>query len=347
MTHGRHIIGIDWLTLYCQSPLITDSARYKFHKRDVGGAQFKDIYDVYDLEDGERYCIIQQRPYSPIIPKNAVMLQVCNRYLYRDNWNVTVSNFMLSHNITPMSISRIDLFCDFNTFVNGLHPKTLIKGLSNGKYRHVGRSKVTIQGRLEEGINPAYLRIGNRESEISVYLYNKTLELKEVKDKPYIREMWVASGLDVNADVWRLEASLNNQQMRTVVAETGEMIRLDLDFFRTYGILQNVYRCAILKAFDIRINNGSGRTNRMPQLTLFKDFTSSLFMTVPTNDACTSRMDRILVKRLADCYAQYRIDNQEKYNKIYGALEVLLENEELRKYYYEKVVPALGAFKER
>ena len=344
---GTNIISIDWLTLYCQSPLIASCKRYVFEKRKVGGQQFKYIYDVYDTEENEKYAIVQTTPYSPIIPKNAVMVQICNRFLYRQNWNIVCQNFLMSCNITPISISRLDICCDFNTFKNGLHAKTLIKGLLTGKYRHVGRSKVTVEGRLERGINPSYLRVGNRESEISVYLYNKSLELKEVKDKPYIRQRWKENGLDTEADVWRLEVSLSNCQMRTVLQETGEMFRLDLDFFKTQGILENVYRCAIKKTFDIRIDNGKGRTNKMPKLELFKDFTTNLYMTIPTNEACTNRMDRILIKRLADCHAQYRVCDQEKYEIIYAALNVLLENEELRKYYNEKVVPSIGFYMER
>lgn len=340
-------ISIDWLTMYCESPMIVEGSRYEFKKRAVGGKQFAIVYDVYDKECNEKYCIVQSQPHSPIIPKNAVMVQVCNRYLYYSNWNITLCNFMSACNIHPKSISRIDIACDFNRFAKGIHPSMLINRLVSGEYRYVGRSKVAINGELKKGLEVDYLRVGNRDSEISCYLYNKSKELREAVDKPYIREMWSNSGLDIDKDVWRLEVSLSNVQMRTIVVQTGEMLRLDLDFLKTQGIIENVYHCAVKKAFDIRKAEPGKRTNKMDKVLLFDQASSTLLMTIPTSDAKTNRMDRILVKRLANCHSMYRTESEEGYDKILGALEVLLENEALREYYYEKVVPLIGFYKER
>lgn len=42
---------------------------------------------------------------------------------------------------------------------------------------------------------------GSGKSSYSVYLYNKSKELKEVKDKPYIRELMEKAGFNNNEDV--------------------------------------------------------------------------------------------------------------------------------------------------
>lgn len=343
----KRCISVDWLTMYCESAMIVESRKYEWRKMEHGSAQFKDVYKVYDRECGEMYCIVQAHPYSPIIPKKAVMVQVANRFLYYKNWNVTVNNFMYVSNIKPLSISRIDIACDFNCFAKGLHPESVIRGIVSEKYRHVGRSKGHVEFSNRQGVEFEYLRFGNRDSEICTYLYNKTRELKEVQDKPYIREMWKNSGLDVDKDVWRLEVSLSNTQMRTIVKSTGEILRIDLDFLHTQGMVENVYHCAIGKSFDIRFNEQGKRTNKMTKVLLFDKAATTLLMTIPTNEAKTNRVDRILVKRLANHYSMYRIDDPDKAKTVLNALGVLLENEVLSDYYYEKVAPLIGWYKER
>lgn len=343
----RRCISVDWLTMYCESSMIVQNKRWEWRKLDHGSAQFSEVYKVYDREKSEQYCIVQRCPYSPIIPKRAVMVQVCNRFLYYNNWNNELNNFLLASNIKPISISRIDIACDFTEFAYGVSPQSFIKKAASGQYRYAGRSKITYTTKAGSASDFEYMRIGDRESEISSYLYNKTQELKDVQDKPYIREMWERSGLDTSKNVWRLEVSLSNVQMRTVIKETGEVFRLDLDFFKTQGIVENVFNCACLKSFKFKYNKPGERTTRLRDVLLFNHQSTTLLMTIPTNDAKTNRMDKIIIKRLANYHSMYRIEDKEEIEILQKALSVLLKNEALADYYYEKVVPLIGWYKER
>lgn len=340
-------VSVDWLKMYCESSMIVQNKRWEWRKVEHGTQQFRDVYKVYDRERQEQYCYVEMTPYSPIIPKRTVMVQVCNRWLYKKNWNVELNNFLLASNIIPISISRIDIACDFNTFAKGLKPESVIKRMASGEYCVKSGRKIDFQGVTGHGITYEYMRLGNRDSEISAYLYNKTKELKQVMDKPYIREMWSNSGLDVQADVWRLEVSLSNVQMRTIVKETGEVFRLDLDFLQSQAVVENVYNCAIMKAFELHKYEEGKRISRMKKVLLFDQMSSTLLMAVPTEEPKTNRMDRIIVKRLACSHQMYRISNPEKARKMEMTLDVLLENSALYDYYYERVVPFIGWYKDR
>lgn len=344
---ARRVITIDWLTMYCECSMIVQNRRWEWRKSDHGTNQFRDVWRVYDRETRDLYCIVEKTPYSPIIPKNATMIQVSNRYLYYENWNVELNNFMTASNIRPISISRIDIACDFNRFAYNLHPQTFIQGVAGGKYRLGRKRKVAFQGELEDGVTYEYMRLGNRESEISGYLYNKTKELQDVMEKPYIRKMWKDSGLNMEQDVWRLEVSLSNKQMRAMLQETGEIFRIDLDFISTQGVLENVYNACVNKVFDFRHNEVNKRTDRLKRVKLFDECSSTILMVVPSNEPKTNKMDKIIIKRLANYHSMYRIEDEQEIEILHNAMKILLKNEELVKYYYQKVEPLLGWYKER
>lgn len=69
---------------------------------------------------------------------------------------------------------------------------------------------------------------GKRSSGVQVQLYNKTKELREVKMKHYIYNTWVANGLDVDRDVWRLEIRIQSAGKELVNLSTGEAFRLQI-----------------------------------------------------------------------------------------------------------------------
>lgn len=333
--------------MYCSSTLVVEAKKFEFKRAAEGSAQFKEVWHVYNKEDAELYCIMQKCPYSPIIPKNTVMIKVANRYLYRPNWNIEFLNFCLACNITPKSISRIDICCDFESFDNNLHPEALMKGFLNNKYLKMGQSKYSLEGQQGNGQQFSYLRFGKRENEVSSYLYNKSKELKEVKDKPYIRDQWDQCGIGQNKDVWRLEVSLRTTQLRTIVQSTGEILRLDLDFITTKGVLENIYNAVILKYFHFKINDNQKQKRRMKDLVLFKGISTTLEMKIINDKPQTNRMDKIVVKKIANIFSQYRVEDQEAFEKVYQALGIILDKTDLWDYYYERIRPSIGWYKER
>ena len=96
---------------------------------------------------------------------------------------------------------------DFNNFDNQWRPITLIRKFFAGELWYMGNSKFYSIGKQRSELDYEYLRFGKSTNSYTVYLYDKSRELMEEKDKPYIREIWRKVGLDVDR-VWRLELSL-------------------------------------------------------------------------------------------------------------------------------------------
>lgn len=343
---AKHCISVDWLTMYCECHFLNTSTMYRFEKCLTGNAIFKEIYNVYDLLSGEKYAIIQRVPYSPIIPKAATMVQLCNRQLYKKDWLEHFNHFCNVSHIIMKSISRIDICADFNFFANGLKPHNLIAGFHTGKYIKMGSQKGSSNFDFDSEQRYDYIRFGTREAQVSAYLYNKTKELREVKDKPYIREMWEKSGLDTEIDVWRLEFSMRTDQLRIIEKQTGEVLRMDLSYLRTVGIIENIFDACMEKYMDVRINDGQVKKCRMKKVTLLTGVSSTVLLSCPTNKACTDRVDRIVAKRLANAYSHWRVDTEEEHEIIMRALSIILTQTSLWQWYRAKIAPDRGWFKE-
>ena len=222
-------INVDWFQVYCLQPYGCDlpqiiSRRYTVKDRGMGTRHFKMLIDVWR---DEKYLEIQYLPFSVKSDKgngvwhpNACLIKLCNKYCYGLNEITDLLDYLFSINIHLKSISRIDIFMDFQRFDNGLLPQTLIKKFISSEYYKLGSSKFTTIGNQNESVEYDYLRFGSGKSSYSVYLYNKTKELREVKDKPYIRESWEKAGFNSEEDVWRLEFSIRSDAKHLIYLES-------------------------------------------------------------------------------------------------------------------------------
>ena len=222
-------INIDWFQVYCLQPYGCNlpqiiSQKYTIRDRGMGTRHFKMLMDVWR---DEKYLEIQYLPFSVKSDKgkgiwhpDACLIKLCNKYCYGLNEITDLLDYLFSINIQLKSISRIDICMDFQRFDNGLLPQTLIKKFLSSEYYKLGASKFTTIGNQKEAVEYDYIRFGSGKSSYSVYLYNKTKELKEVKDKPYIRESWEKAGFNNSEDVWRLEFSIRSDAKHLIYLES-------------------------------------------------------------------------------------------------------------------------------
>ncbi|NDV59318.1 hypothetical protein [Bacteroides sp. 519] len=212
-------VNIDWLQLYCIAPgppqLVIQSLThqgYTVNLRKHGTRHFRMLYDVCTT-DSEPYLEVQADPFSlksqgGIFLQGAMLIKLSNKFCYEQNAVSKLCDLLLTINIEIKSISRLDIACDFQYFDNGMKPSTLIRRFLKNELWKIGVTKFTlIANQSQNNISPEYLRFGSGNSAASVYLYNKTKELTEVKEKPWIRDAWSEMGY-TKPDVWRLELSL-------------------------------------------------------------------------------------------------------------------------------------------
>lgn len=326
-----YALSIDWLSLYCESDtgvICQWVDRYTYEVAPHGTRQFKEL--VYVRMDGEDFAEVQQIPCSNILKSRTLIVKFCNRYLYSKGLWYLVSRFLEQNGLRVLNISRIDLCADFNTFHNGLHPISLIKGFLSSTYRHIGRglgsSHFNHSAKKEGKYSRSYLNytglsFGTNESAAKVYLYNKSFELMTVKDKPWIRQLWQMCGLtnDKETDVWRLEVSIKSKGMQFKDKQSNEVHKLQTDNLQENTYLSLIYHTFVKSLFSfIRNRDGITNVSREPRIRLFNG-EPYISRCVLNRQSGGNRTERILIKQLwqmCDTYRGNEIVEDEGISKL-------------------------------
>lgn len=355
----NYILNIDWLTLYCHYSGLDDFAPYSlvmeeinetfaalkraipessadlsgaisFRKQAYGTRQFRNLYHVYIGK--EKFAEVQMTPHSPILDPRSVMVKIENRRLYTEPKFIDINIFLKACKFSLQSISRIDLAADFRKFAF-IDCGSFIAGVMDSTYRHIGRgagaayfvhgsvkTKAGNQGLLKYN----GLSYGANSSACRVYLYNKTLELLSVKDKPWIRDAWTKAGLISDLyywhkqDVWRLEVSIKTDGMK-VKTPQKESYKISYNDIQTQNFdpqsvnLETIYFSFIKRKFKfIRNRPNIPNISREPVLQLFGAERPTPLSPAPRNVTGGNRTERIVLKFLWNMCEEYRaLDNED------------------------------------
>ena len=239
--------NVDWVECYCVeqdffgTPDYYRNLGYIVKEHDYGTRMYKQVFDVFAPNNRPLYHITRD-PYSVrgrekggIFPIGACHIKVQNNLLYNDDWCVELLAFLIDNHYEFKCISRIDLCCDLQQFADGTLPKTLVAGYFAGKYHKVNQPNFTAHGVDNEYGLKIYNSVswGSKNSSVSSIIYNKSKELKEVKDKPYIRDQWTQAGFDPKKTTWRIELKIKSDGRRLLNKESGEIQELRLTDFDT------------------------------------------------------------------------------------------------------------------
>lgn len=264
---------------------------------------------------------VQSAPYSGILHKESVIVRFVNRALYRHDFWELAMRFLSDNDFVFQGISRIDICADFNNF-ESMSPRALIEGFAAKRFRHVGRGVGALyfnHGKGAErdefnrpmpdyGVRYTGLSFGTHASDARVYLYDKSFELLTQSDKPWIRDQWIAAGLDV-LNVWRLEVSIKSKATKFKCRQTGETVTIDTDTASDTNALVKIYLSFVKKLFSF-VPNRKGITNITHE---WQKNGLKLFDTTPTYDrgvlrnlSAGNKMQRMIIKALYQLGDLYR-----------------------------------------
>ena len=263
------IINIDWLAFFCQCGDIVNFDNYTLEPKNYGTQIFEKVADV--IKYNEVVAVVLWQPRSAILPKNSAMIKIKNRQLYNGKWYQIFCDIADNWFCHHFKISRIDICADFVNFKNGLHPTTLISNFLTQKFVKVGRGTFKVMGNQKKYINYQYLRFGSGASDISAYLYNKSAEMREVRDKPYIRELWQNLKNENNKDVWRLEFSLRGKSLKIVDTIDGNYMIDNFETLTDKEVIANIFSFMVKKYFSFVIPESQKNKSRWKKITLFND----------------------------------------------------------------------------
>lgn len=329
------IVNIDWLSFWGDCCDVTDGHFYKLRETELHTNIFSRTRVIEDISCRE-VGTIQDKPYSDVLPEHSGILKIDNELLYHEDVIRVVKTLIVDIQFHEISVNRLDIASDF-TEIHGESPAKFCRKLITGEYRRVGAAKFFCHGEdvqklksikkygnglwvgitdveaVGNGVQFDYIRYGKRNSPVCTYMYNKSKELEEVQDKPWIRRLWV--NYRMRSHVWRIEFSFHGNKTQTIDKETGAIFQLDcLGWEQVIERRHEVFRTLANKYFDIRDPQRPDgtiepRTNRMGRVEYLGDEADSLIMNRKYSTAKKpSYLDKVLLRKLIDYADEFYIE---------------------------------------
>lgn len=250
------IIGFDWLTLQINiisniSDIIEQqniTNKFSIDPKYNVGLNWKKIYKIILHHHGksEVFAELETENKHESITSSCIRFQ--NKFLYDKDFLQLAEECFNAYGLKFIGISRIDLYMDFQKMDSKVsqNPENFIKQVFNGNYLKQGRSsfmpfvkaeqynynidkyntekdEMVFYTKAEERIKITGARWGKISSGFQIKMYNKTLEMKDQKFKPYIHHSWDAIGFAKNLPVYRLEFTVNRKDFLSYDKTTGEV----------------------------------------------------------------------------------------------------------------------------
>jgi len=299
------VITMDWLQIHVRQ--VPDAyplqlGKFIIVRQDFHTKQFSDVYYIFIEKD--MVATLVGRPHSGILQKDSGLLKIENKYLYQEGIKGLVEDLLKALDLKFINVSRIDIACDFNEFQKGLNPERFIYYFMNGQYVKLLKSKFFVSGMHTRNNSFEYIRFGASSSMLCYYIYNKSKEMNEVKQKPWITELWKEKGLDTSRDVWRLEFRIHSNPRGLVDEETGETYAFSkLEILDTYN---EVYRALFHKYMDFRYEDGQEKKCRMKKIPLLALQKPSANIMRLTDKMASNRSDKIFMRMMIELREELR-----------------------------------------
>lgn len=333
----RSSYSIDWLQVFCLRPLGNSmkwnekisprSDKYGNHRtyKLAGAREYIQGYEQQRSIIYNNYTIatVAWTPSDKRKRAEGCAVKMANPTLYCADWYFLLMDVLAvlewkSHNLT-----RCDLAVDLNYFVGGLLPSTFIRKYvckNNCSFIRHGSNKWALYGRKEMRATVFdSIRWGSRSSGVSIYLYNKSKELREVKDKPWIRAAWKKAELSSTLDVWRVEISITSQGLGLKSLADGMFHTLFIDDIAKPEYLQEIFLTFASHYFKFfRTDPTAKRKRDLKEVQLLPRPKEQVYKPTSLYEYVNSgRTERIVSNKLFDIveYLQER-DFADKYETI-------------------------------
>jgi len=325
------LLSIDWLQFYVDCTYYKCTGGIRIERQVFSTRQYKYVDYIY-IED-ILTATLAYEPHSSALKEHTGLLKFSNEMLYHGARNRIVWDIEEWLGIRIISVSRIDLCYDFQKFKFGLMPATLIYKFIKHDFFKIGQAKYKLFGEQGATIPYSYLRFGTNTSPIAVYLYNKTLEFKQVKQKNYIVAAWEQCSFDPSLPVWRLEVSIKGNEVKYIRTDSGEMVGLTWDNLSKHDIRNDIFFSVVNKYFEFRVNDGQIRKDRMKRVELFDNAFNNLLITRIADKADTGRADKIFIKKLELLNTELRGDDATFWEEVDNVKDAFIRAAQLEQWY--------------
>lgn len=346
-----YLISIDWLQisgrLHDSVPDAVEIRKYKEHDPFVDHVELPEstIYNPIFSErrdikaNGVVVAQIFWVPRTSSLDRNLCSVRLENRTLYCQDRIKILYQICDALHVEICGITRLDLCYDCNKLANGWDPANFVykyvcnKPLRKGHIHRSGSTRFSCNGtrKWNQYSKITSIRFGSPKSDVGAYIYNKTLELAEVKDKPWIRDCWEKAGLiselsdelkDLSEkdrakmvdqhtlagycvqSVWRFEISIRCEGRDLLRVADDKLFKLSISDAENQADIEELFYIYAQKAFDFRINTGQKNIRHYKPMQLFIHgdvpcnyrpvHVSRLLDSGRTEKMCANKLDKIL-----------------------------------------------------
>ena len=390
----KYCISVDWLQVYCLNNLSEvpsmgygNCRRFTAEKLDRITPLWTEVYVVKhnNIEVAE-YC---RCPRSSALDAKGCTIKLHNRILYSAQFIEVLKQVMEFLEVKYVGVTRLDLCYDCN-YLHGhrsvhdfLFQYFVHAPYCSGHIIRNGSRKVQINAtRTTHGATTiSAMRWGSKSSAVGVYCYNKSLELIEVHDKPWIREAWEQAGLVNDYDVqgwetlddrekqkkidsghsvdyvkkpvWRFEISIKSEGRDIINLSTGQLFRIDLSYLTTQEYVEKLFYVYASKYLDFRESTGQSEIRNYPKMCIFEVSGDTELKPIHINkNADTGRTEKIAANRLRKLAGTYSDLTTQDLAAINAAINFLYEisgmkKAEIERRKYDVYIQHLAAFTEK
>ena len=342
----KYCISVDWLQTFNHAAPLEEKTyylgtlKYQVTKKNHETPLFLDVFEI--RHNKMLVATILQRPRTSVMHPNTTTLKLENRILYSEQYVDMLYNINRALGLQYKGITRLDLCYDCNALAGGrsvsrfLRDFMLAEPLKKGHIIRSGSSRFSAHGTRQHSsiAKITSMRWGSPNNDITAYCYDKTLEMVEVKKKPWILEMWEKNGLQFDVDwesvesltpketrykknmglmgeyvkkqVWRFEISITAHGKDIVDMSTGELFKLSPRYMENRDHIRRLFFVYAAKAFDFRINDGCTRIRDYKPLQIFEtNYQPTAKPYHVCKSADTGRTEKICYNRLKKLSEEY------------------------------------------
>lgn len=361
----KYAVTIDWLQTFGYADVIKEgvygSRNYIFviRLKNIQTQLFKNVYQVM-CKDREVATILQV-PRSSVLNIKSTAIKLHNRVLYCEKYIDILYNLFEAINYEYKGITRLDLALDCNFLSEGRSVEGFIRQYvteSQGSDKHIirrgnDRFELFAVNDKKTKCKMNGIKWGSPHSKMRAYCYNKTLELIEVKDKPWIRKFWEENGLISEVDekaldelssrkkryeteyrslaryiqtpVWRFEISIKAESTDLLNMSTGELFRLSPLYLEHRDKIAQLFFIYAEKVFHFRISNGKRAIRNYDRYTLWDAQESQTVKPVNMSRyADTGRSEKTCYNKLMKLSEEYSDMSDSLRGSISEAMKFLL-----------------------
>lgn len=330
-------VFMDWLSLSFHSDLVCVDENIQLKRKDYTTRVFSRVDDVYIYD--RKVGVLVHSPSSPVLNPKLCQLKLENKLLYEYDCFAILRTVLCSLRAEKLTINRLDIACDVPSACFNYSLSEIATALFSKDLVYKRTMKLMLYTSLGSDDTVSSISIGSPSSNTRMKLYNKTLEMDEVQEKPWVRDFWISQNVNSSPVIYRAEVTFVSDYFRQYVETHNMTIESLMAYLCDPATLKGLYCTQLRGKFQLYDTHCFGSSSELVAVLLF-DMQRYTPPSVTVRETVASgRSDKAFLKRqLLLLQELCRKNSPSKYALAYIVREYI-DKQGLATYYSEKLHP--------